>query len=89
MSTGRTDDFDEFRAKVRDLAERFRTDPVFRDRVRADPRGTLAAAGLPGADVRPHRRDDPSDEVAGYMRNDVEDMSFEVVDPAGKLAMLC
>ena len=82
---------DQFRAKVRDLAERFQRDAGFRDRVRADPTGTLAAEGLPGIEARPRRRDaDPAGDVAGYRQvQEITDMSFDIVDAHTNDAKLC
>ena len=61
---------DAARAKAGELLARMRTDPEFIQQLRADPRATLAAAGMP-ADVLDEAVEGLglSPEVAGHGRN--------------------
>jgi hypothetical protein len=59
------------RDKAREIMQRMRTDSIFMEQLKSDPRGTLAAAGMP-ADVLDQAVADlglgQEDEAAGHAR---------------------
>ena len=59
----------QYRTTVDELVQRAKRDPAFAQRARADPVGTLMAAGVP-ADVANRLMSDAAaeNEVAGYAR---------------------
>jgi hypothetical protein len=69
-----TQDMDQIRQRGIELLDRAKSDPAFVEQIKSDPRGTLAAAGLPANAVQEfmvgaQERGVPGldeDEVAGY-----------------------
>lgn len=68
MSDARTVS-DEARAKGRDLVQRIKSDPTFRQQLQSDPAGVMREAGLPeDAHLDIARETGIDAEVAGYAR---------------------
>lgn len=60
-------DVEQARTMVMDIAARAQSDPAYKQQLRADPRATLLAAGLPTAAVDEAI---PAADVTGYVSSD-------------------
>ncbi|HZR41215.1 MAG TPA: hypothetical protein VFB12_13925 [Ktedonobacteraceae bacterium] len=57
---------DQIRNVARQLGERVKSDPSFKEQVQKDPHGTLTNAGLPEQYVGDFLRETQMEDVSGY-----------------------
>jgi hypothetical protein len=68
MSTPTREEFTQARATLDTISAKAKADPTYMSNLKADPRGTLQAAGLSDGAIDDVLREENTGDVSGYMR---------------------
>jgi hypothetical protein len=68
MSTASKQEYDSARVKLDAVVARAKGDGSYMQQIKANPRGTLLAAGLPDGMIDDVLREENAGDVSGYMR---------------------